>query len=146
MEHKVSIREASFEDLSAIRLPEWMASTDPETQLPRGEWLGVHARTILHRGTPLAVFGVLPLWKGVGHLFGYVDERAPRYPITLTAGAMQLLQLACRNFEFWRLQATVPATFNRGIAFLSHLGFAVDGFLPRYGPDAADHVMMSRIS
>ena len=140
----MTITPTQFSHIHAIELPEGMGMIPPERQFPDATWLETHARTVWADGRPVAVFGVLILWEGVGHLFGYVSKDAKRYPLTLVRAGWELLDYAVKTWDFWRLQATVPAEFNRGIRYLQRFGFRVDGLMPYYGPDAADHLMLSR--
>jgi hypothetical protein len=56
-----------------------------------------------------------------------------------------MIDLISDGYGYWRLQSTVETSFNRGIRYLLHLGFSIDGMMPQFGPDKSDHLMMSRI-
>jgi hypothetical protein len=140
------IEPATFDDVRAIKIPEQFQMVAPEVQFESEQWLSEHARVVRKDGVTIAVFGVKPLWKGVGHVFGYVTADAKQYPKTLVCCGRAIMEEGCSPERgFWRLQATVESNFNRGIRYLMLLGFTIDGLLKRFGPDGNDHLMMSRL-
>jgi len=144
----IDIWPARYEDVMQIPLPEGLNLPPLEQQFESEDWLMENARTIMAPKTKevIAVFGVKEIWPGVGHCFGIITVNAEKYVKTLVLAGREMVDLAsARDLGFWRLQATVEAHFDRGIRYLTGLGFNIDGLMPQYGPDRTDHLMMSRL-
>lgn len=145
MESTINIRPATFDDIRRVPLDPQYEFQPPEEVFHDLGQFHTHSRAVEKNGEMIAVFGVTPIWEGVGHCYGYVTKDAPHYKKTLIIVGREMVAIAADGFGFWRLQATVDTRFQRGINYLLALGFSVDGLLPRFGPDRADHVMMSRL-
>jgi hypothetical protein len=145
MGSEIVIRPALFSDVTRVEIPIGYEMAPPETQFESEEWFSDNARAVVKGDLVIAVFGCKPIWEGVGHCFAFITHDAKKYPITLYRTAQNMLDLASDGRGYWRLQSTVETHFNRGIRYLLHLGFNIDGLMPRFGPDRTDHLMMSRM-
>jgi hypothetical protein len=144
MGRSINIEPATFDQIYDIPLPDGMFMFDPKKQFKDEEWLKEHSRCVSKDGLTLAVFGVVPIWPGVGHAFAYIHKDASKYPITLITAGREMVELAFLEKELWRLQATVDENFDAGIRYLYALGFYLEGVMKQYGPDKSDHLMMAR--
>jgi hypothetical protein len=137
------LRPATFADLYRIPLPNGMQMLPPEQQFKSEPWLGEHSRAVETADGLLAVYGWIPLWPGVGHAFAFIHREPQSHALTLVRAGRLLIQQVFREAKLRRLQSTVDASFSRGIRFLLHLGFSIEGLMTGYGPDESDHLMLS---
>ena len=88
--------------------------------------------TVMHYNDVIAIFGVVLIWKGLGEAWSTFDEKARRYPIGMTKGALTFFDI------------TVLSTDNRALRWASTIGFVQEGLLTQYSEDKKDFYMMRR--
>jgi RimJ/RimL family protein N-acetyltransferase len=73
------------------------------------------------------------------------DDRARRYPKTMTLVAKQFLYIAEVSEGLHRLQITVKSDDTRAYRWAKALGFEEEGLMRKFLPDGSDSYMMARI-
>lgn len=93
---------------------------------------------------PVAVFGCVILWNGVGEAWSVFSEKARRYPIAMTKGAFAFFDSCEILFSLHRLQITVNSTDKRALAWAHYIGFVSEGLMEKYSADQEDTFIMRR--
>lgn len=93
---------------------------------------------------PVAVFGCVILWNGVGEAWSVFSEKAKRYPIAMTKGAFAFFDSVEILFSLHRLQITVKSDDKRAVAWAHYLGFEPEGLMTEYSADKEDTFIMRR--
>jgi hypothetical protein len=93
---------------------------------------------------PVAVFGIVFLWKGVGEAWSLFTQESRRYPIAMTKGAFAFFDSCQILFNLHRLQITVKCTDKRAVSWAKHLGFVKEGTMIAYSADKDNTYMMRR--
>ena len=109
-----------------------------EDQAAAGE-----AITVLHHDIPVAVFGLVPIWKGLAELWFIPDEALRRFPVFMLRSARAFIDISAISYDLHRQQITVRCDDEKAIRFAHAIGFDNEGRLEKYGPDQADFFMMS---
>ena len=94
---------------------------------------------------PVAIFGLVLLWDGVGEAWSLFSEKARRYPIAMTKGANAFFDICEILYTLHRLQITVRSEDKRAMSWASFLGFKEEGLLRAFSQDKKDYYMMRRI-
>lgn len=94
---------------------------------------------------PVAVFGCMLLWTGVGEAWSLLSEKARRYPIAMTKSARIFFDQCESIFNLHRLQITVNSNDKRAMGWAKTLGFVSEGLMLGYSADKDDTHMMRRI-
>jgi hypothetical protein len=102
------------------------------------------AVTAFVNNIPVAVFGCVILWSGVGEAWSVFSEKARRYPIAMTKGAFAFFDIVEILFSLHRLQITVNSNDERAVAWAHYLGFISEGLMTEYSADKDDTFMMRR--
>jgi len=93
---------------------------------------------------PVAVFGCVLLWRGVGEAWSLFAEEARRYPIAMTKGAKSFFDSCQISFNLHRLQITVKTSDKRAVGWAKTLGFESEGIMLKYSADQEDTFIMRR--
>jgi len=93
---------------------------------------------------PVAVFGCVLLWSGVGEAWSLLSEKARRYPIAMTKAAKCFLNNVETQFNLHRLQITVKSTDKRAMGWAKTLGFVSEGLMLQYSADKEDNYIMRK--
>jgi len=93
---------------------------------------------------PIAVFGVVHIWNGVGEMWSLFDNAAREYRATMLRGGRTFTDIAMRYLHLHRLQITVRCEDMRAVRWARAIGFTIDGMMIAYGPDGSDYYLMSR--
>lgn len=102
------------------------------------------AVTAFHNNIPVAVFGCVILWQGVGEAWSMFSEQSRRYPIAMTKGAFAFFDIVQILFSLHRMQITVKSDDKRAVSWATHLGFESEGLMKEYSADKEDTFMMRR--
>ena len=94
---------------------------------------------------PVAVFGIVFLWQGVGEAWSLFTKESRRYPIAMTKGAIAFFDSCQILSNLHRLQITVKCTDKRAVSWAKHLGFVEEGTMIAYSADKDNTYMMRRI-
>ena len=109
-----------------------------EDQAAAGE-----AITVLHHDIPVAVFGLVPIWKGLAEFWFIPDEAVRRFPMFMFRAFRAFIDISAISYDLHRQQITVRCDDEKAIRFAYLVGFNNEGRLEKYGPDQADFFMMS---
>lgn len=99
---------------------------------------------VLH-GKPLAVFGCIPLWRGVGECWLVTDEGLPRIARPFHRVTKEMFRLFMSELCLFRLQVTVHSGNRLAVKWIERLYFKREGRLRSFGPDGEDFFMYARI-
>jgi len=94
---------------------------------------------------PVAMFGCVLLWVGVGEAWSLLSEKARRYPIAMTKAARIFFDQCESIFNLHRLQITVNSNDKRAMGWAKTIRFEPEGLMLRYSADKDDTYMMRRI-
>lgn len=93
---------------------------------------------------PVAVFGLMFHWKGVGEAWSMFAEESRRYPIAMTKGAFAFFDSCQILFNLHRIQITVKCDDKRAVRWAKALGFTEEGVMVQYSADKEDTYIMRR--
>ena len=93
---------------------------------------------------PVAVFGLMFHWKGVGEAWSVFAEESRRYPIAMTKGAIAFFDICQILFVLHRIQITVKCNDQRAVRWAKALKFIEEGVMVKYSADQEDTFMMRR--
>jgi len=93
---------------------------------------------------PVAVFGLMFHWKGVGEAWSVFDEESRRYPIAMTKGAITFFDSCQILFNLHRIQITVKCNDERAVKWAKSLHFVEEGVMVKYSADQEDTYIMRR--
>jgi len=102
------------------------------------------AVTAFYGSQPVACFGFVPIWTGVGEAWLIADDKARSKPIGMTKMAKLFFDILQISYELHRVQIAVRTSDTRAHKWALFLGFKEEGIMRRYGPDGADHYIMAR--
>lgn len=102
------------------------------------------AVTAFVHGVPVAVFGCVVVWSGLGEAWALFSPKARRYPIAMTKGAKAFFNACIQSYLLHRLQITVKTVDNRAVNWAKCLGFVIEGTMKEYSADKEDFYMMRR--
>jgi hypothetical protein len=103
------------------------------------------AFTVYLKHQPLIIFGLIPFWSGVAELWSVIDDRARRYPKSLTIGSKTFCDIAMISMGLHRLQITIKTDLVRNFQWATRIGFKKESVLKNFGPDKTDFFMMTKI-
>ncbi len=108
--------------------------------------LGV-AETMFAHDEPIAAYGFVSMWEGVGTLWALLsDEATDTYPTALTRRCKEMLEEMIDGMELVRVQAEARCDHPEAVEWLEWMGFSIEARMEAYGPfDHADYYLMSRI-
>lgn len=98
-----------------------------------------YACTILVNGIPYAVFGFVPLWKGVAECWLLLDNRCRTVFVPFSRSSLRIFDEIGTFMELKRLQMYVVSKnflYNKYAKFCK---FNKEGLLKYYGPDLTDY-------
>ena len=93
---------------------------------------------------PVAIFGCVFFWTGVGEAWSLFTEQSRRYPIAMTKGAIAFFDSCQILFNLHRLQITVKCADKRAVSWAKHLGFVEEGTMIAYSADKDNTFIMRR--
>jgi hypothetical protein len=106
--------------------------------------LGLAVTALVH-GKPVAMFGCIILWTGVGEMWSIISDDARRYPKQLTIVAKEFSDIVTQSLSLHRLQITVRSDEPRALRWAEYLGFEVEGLMRKYSPDFEDTYILARV-
>jgi len=93
---------------------------------------------------PVAMFGCVFLWNGVGEAWSLFSEEARRYPIAMTKGGFAFFDSCEILFNLHRIQITVKCSDERAVRWAKMLRFVEEGRMLAYSADKEDTYIMRR--
>ena len=94
---------------------------------------------------PVAMFGCVFLWSGVGEAWSLFAQESRRYPIAMTKGAIAFFDSCQILFNLHRIQITVKCDDKRAVSWAKYLNFTEEGVMRAYSADKDDTFMMRRL-
>lgn len=122
-----------------------LAGLPPLAQLARAYHAAGPAWTVLDGDTPVACGGAVRFWPGVGECWCWAGAGVDRVGLAFARLAGRAVQRLFREHGFHRLQAHVREDDPGAQRFIRHLGFALEGRCPGFGPDQSPHNLYGRI-
>jgi RimJ/RimL family protein N-acetyltransferase len=102
------------------------------------------AITAFVNNKPVAVFGCVMIWNGVGEVWSLLSEESRRYPIAMTKAGIAFIDIVEILFRLHRVQITVKTSDARAIRWAKALGFQSEGVLKQYSADKEDYNILRR--
>ena len=99
----------------------------------------------VHHGRPLAVFGCIPLWSGVGEAWLITDKDLSSIKRPFHRVTKGMFDIFMSELNLVRLQVTVHSSNLQAVKWIKTLYFKEEGRLEKYGPDGKDFFMYARI-
>ena len=93
---------------------------------------------------PVAVFGFVPIWKGVTESWLLVDDFARTKPVAMTKYGILAHDISKISLGLHRQQITVRIHDERAYKWALALGFREEALMQAYGPDGSDYYLMAR--
>lgn len=93
---------------------------------------------------PVAIFGCVIVWSGMGEAWSLFHPEARRYPIAMTKGANAFFDICEILFSLHRIQITVRSNDKRAVSWARFLHFESEGLLKQYSADKQDYFIMRR--
>ena len=93
---------------------------------------------------PVAVFGIVNIWNGVGELWSMFDNQARSFHVTMVRGGRTFCDIAMRYLHLHRLQITVRTDDIRAMRYAKSVGFKTESTMQKFGPDQVDYLLMTR--
>lgn len=96
--------------------------------------------TLLEDEFPVAVMGVVPVWRGLGEAWFLGSDAMEKYPKVILKLARDTISCCSLYYDLHRIESCVDETFIKGKNFIEHLGFHLEGAAPNYGPDRETYI------
>ena len=96
-------------------------------------------------GRVACMFGVRPLWPGVGEVWMIPTKHVDRSAIALVKGGRHIFNHIQTEYDVRRLQIAVRSANSTAYKFAEKLYFKTEGLLERFGPEGEDYYMMARV-
>jgi hypothetical protein len=133
--HHMSIKDGELPFAKAVSI---------DTMLEMQSRLGLAVTALVH-GKPVAMFGCVMIWTGVGEMWSIISDDARRYPKQLTIVAKEFSDIVVQSLSLHRLQLTVRSDEPRALRWAEFLGFKTEGLLSKYSPDGVDTYILARV-
>jgi hypothetical protein len=123
--------------LEGIKAPDVVGQ--PSTNV--GDWytdeeMAQLARAYVHKGTPIAAMGVVPVLPRVATAWAVLSEESTEeHGPVLCMGARRGLEMVQRLGRFTRIDMLVRKDFKVGKEWAEWLGFEIEGTKKNYGSD-----------
>lgn len=104
-----------------------------------------HSFVAVHKGKPLAIFGVIKLWEGVAEAWLLTDNKLHTIAHPFHRVTKLMFDIFMSELNLFRLQVTVHSSNLQAIKWIETLYFKKEGRLRCYGPDKKDFYIYSRI-
>ena len=121
-----------------------MGSENFEKQLLSQSMTGPAITAFLY-GQPVAVFGCVLMWNGVGEAWSILSDSSKRYPIALIRGARAFLDICKSLYHLHRMQITVKTSDAVAMKFARALQFIPECNMEKYSADQEDYTLLRRL-
>jgi hypothetical protein len=136
-EHFGQIQISQSEIISAS------AYIDIKAMVLKQDAIGISFTAFMY-GNPVAIFGCVPIWHGVGEMWSILDNRSKKNAISLTKIAFKVLYVIEQYLMLHRSQITVKSADKKAVRWAMALGFKNEGTMKSYRPDGSDFYIMAR--
>jgi hypothetical protein len=137
IEHAMNIAAGEFAGYSAQRIIGVKALLETQSQYG-------FAFTCFLYGEPVACFGCVPLWKGVGEMWSVIGDVARTKPIAMTKIGITVADICEISMGLHRLQITVKTSDARAVSWAKAIGFISECTMKEYSEDKFDYNLMVR--
>lgn len=96
-------------------------------------------------GQVACMFGIRPLWPGVGEVWMIPTVHTSRSAIALIKGGIHILDYIQEEYGVRRLQITVRSSNRTAYKYAEKMYFKIEGLMELFGPEGEDYYMMARI-
>lgn len=93
---------------------------------------------------PVAIFGCVILWKGVGEAWSLLLEESRRYKIAMSKAGLTFFDIIHILYGLHRTQITVKKNDSRAVAWAKFLGFEEEGLMKAYSSEKEDTYIMGK--
>lgn len=101
--------------------------------------------SLFRLGRAACMFGVRPLWPGVGEVWMIPTQHVDRSAIALVKGGRHIFNHIQNEYDVRRLQITVRSSNETAYKFAQKLYFKTEGLMEQFGPEGESYYMMARI-
>jgi hypothetical protein len=101
--------------------------------------------TVVRDGSPVAVFGVRPMWPGVAEVWMLPGVGIEKNAIALVRGARHIFAQIEQEYGVRRLQIAVRKSNYTAYKFARSVYFEQESLMSQFGPEGEDYYMMTRI-
>lgn len=102
--------------------------------------------TLVRDGKPICIFGLRPMWPGVGEVWMLPGIGIEENAIALVKGGRHIFAQIEYEYQIRRLQIAVRKSNYTAYKFARVLYFKVESLMSQFGPEGDDYYMMTRIS
>ncbi len=93
---------------------------------------------------PVAIFGCVIIWKGVGEAWSIILDESRRYKIAMSKAAFTFFDIIHILYGLHRTQITVKKNDSRAVAWAKFLGFNNEGLMKAYSSEKEDTYIMGK--
>jgi len=101
--------------------------------------------TLIGRSGPVCVFGMRPMWPGVGEIWMLPGIGIEKNAIALVKGGRHIFAQIEQEYGIRRLQIAVRKSNYTAYKFARSVYFEQESVMVNFGPDGEDYFMMTRI-
>lgn len=145
-------RICTIDDMRKLKLQELQLSENPMDCVSENlsdeqinALLEPYARTLEHEGVPVACYGIVIRWPGLGEVWGMFSQTALDHPTHLARDVRAWLEIAEEFYELHRIQTSAPVEHAAAHRWLMHLGFVPEARLVGYGVHGGTHILYGRV-
>lgn len=93
---------------------------------------------------PIASFGLMMVVRGTAEVWVLASKDISKKPKILIKAARWALSEGCIRYSIYRVQASIDKDHVVRRKWAEHMGFHVEGLMPRFGPDGETFVRYVR--
>jgi len=94
---------------------------------------------------PIFAAGMKMLWNGVADGWVIATKDVLDHPILVAKAIKKDFARIAREHGIWRVQTAIRANYTTGLKFAKWLGLKEEGLMKKFGFDASDQYLYSRI-
>lgn len=133
------------EHLDAMDLKPIFLEGAMETALAVSRRPGSFTETIFHGDRPIAVIGLVVLWRGVGTVWSLTSPNVADCGKGFHVEILKAIEEYARELGLWRIQMNVVARFKQNVRWAETLGFRNEGRMVKFDPMKQDYFRFARI-
>lgn len=103
-----------------------------------------HGYAVVDRGVIYAVFGIVPMWQGVGEAWMVPTVHLKKRRVAASRHMKIGLDELINYLKVHRTQAAVKVGFKEAHRLVQFVGMENEGLMKKYGPDASDYVRYAK--
>lgn len=106
---------------------------------------GAFTETIAFDGEPVAVIGLVVLWRGVGSVWSITSEKVRVMPKGFHEAVLAAINEYMEALGLWRVQMNVMAKHKENARWAEALGFRNEGRMVKFDPKQQDYFRYARV-